>query len=298
MNMAIKPPSNVISSKALIVYLSISAWSGRKLDREVTDEVNKDHGAKADASRLNKQLLAPDAMASITKIISSCRTDFVAKTLPWMTDGGRIMPASSYREHAQWMKGEQQKFFDAVNDFCRAYPGHVTDARARLGTMFKAQDYPTAGEIRDKFDMKMNVLPVPSGKDFRVDIAGEELAALRADVEANVEKATQAAMGDIFKRVAEVTGAMVERLSAYKPSKGKGTRAEGTFRDSLVGNVRDLVGIMPALNLTDDPRVGELVQRLDALSQTGPQELRDSDKARSSVKAEAERIFATVADWL
>ena len=52
-----------LSRKAVLVSVNISQWTARKLDREVTDEVNASHGAQKDAGRYNKLLLEKEALA-------------------------------------------------------------------------------------------------------------------------------------------------------------------------------------------------------------------------------------------
>ena len=67
--------SSVHASRAMIVSLSISQWSGRRLDREVTDEVNQQHNAASDAGRYNKLLLPREALAGIVAIVSERRIE-------------------------------------------------------------------------------------------------------------------------------------------------------------------------------------------------------------------------------
>ena len=55
--------TSTLSTRAMLVSLSISQWSGRRLDREITDEVNQQHNAAADAGRYNKLLLPKEALA-------------------------------------------------------------------------------------------------------------------------------------------------------------------------------------------------------------------------------------------
>lgn len=288
---------HVLSGKAMIAYLKISQWSGHKLDREVTDEVNDMKNAKADSARVNKRLLPKDALAEVTSIAGAIRAEFNKRTLPWLSDGARIMPSTAWKETAAWMRVEQDKFDAAVDKFVAAYPGYLQRAANDLGDMFRATDYPTAKEVGKRFSIEVSLMPVPSGNDFRLDLAGEDLEALRIEVEKSVDRATTEAMKDVYGRVAEVTERMVERLSKFKPAKKKGERTEGTFRDTLVTNVRDLVAILPSLNIVDDDRLRDITRRLDALSQTSPQQLRDNPKARESTRDEAERILSLVSGW-
>lgn len=87
--------SATLSTRAMLVSLSISQWSGRRLDREITDEVNQSHNAASDAGRYNKLLLPKEALGGIVSVVSETRTDFLKRTLPWMDNGSRIMAADA-----------------------------------------------------------------------------------------------------------------------------------------------------------------------------------------------------------
>lgn len=294
----IKSASSVLASRAMIVSLSISQWSGRRLDRQVTDEVNQQHNAAADAGRYNKLLLPKEALAKIVSIVGETRTDFLKRTLPWMDNGSRIMSADGYLAHASWIRSQTAKYDRAVDEFIAAYPAYVTDACQRLGSMFNPEDYPDAERLRGKFAVECKVMPVPSSDDFRVDMSDAQAERIRADIEQQVADATSAAVKDVYRRVADVTGRMVERLNAYKPAARPGDRAEGIFRDSLVENVRDLIGILPALNIVGDPELAAMADKLRPLAEHDASELRDDPAVRKSVAAEAQAILDSVEGFL
>ncbi|MBX5268568.1 hypothetical protein HJB99_07735 [Rhizobium sp. NLR17b] len=287
-----------LETRAMIVNLTISQWSGRRLDRQVTDEVNSSHGASDDAGRYNKLLIPKDALAPIEKIVNATRTDFRKRTLPWIDDGGRIMAADAYLAHSRWIDGQRIKFDAAVEEFVAAYPGLLAEASKRLNTMFKADDYPSPKELRTKFAMAVTVMPVPTADDFRVNMSQAQADRIRADIEENVRQATANAMRDVYRRIADVTGRMVERLTAYKPAEKKGERSEGTFKDSLVENVKDLVEIMPALNIVGDSSLTAIAEEMRALIKHPADTLRVSPTARQDVAAKAREILATVSDYL
>lgn len=290
--------SSVLSTRAMIVTLSISQWSGRRLDREVTDEVNQNHNAAADAGRYNKLLLPKEALADIVSIVGATRTDFLKRTLPWMDNGGRIMAADAYLAHMAWARGQASKFDKAVADFVAKYPGYVVDAHKRLGSMFRPEDYPDVSTLADRFKIECKVMPVPTSADFRVEMSEAQAASIRADIEANVTEATTAAVRDVYRRVADVTERMVDRLNAYRPATGKGDKAEGIFRDSLVNNVRDLIGVLPALNITGDPALTMMAEKLKPLARHDATALREDADLRRDVAAEAQAILDSVSGFL
>ena len=82
-----------IASSAMLVELSISTWTARKLDKAVTEEVNLTKGASRRAARVNKNLLADTPqLDSIQKLASEVRTWLHANTMPWSDQGPRLIP--------------------------------------------------------------------------------------------------------------------------------------------------------------------------------------------------------------
>jgi hypothetical protein len=290
--------SSALASRAMIVSLFISQWSGHRLDREITDEVNQSHNAAADAGRFNKKLLPKEALADIVSVVSETRSDFLKRTLPWMDNGSRIMASDGYMAHMSWIRSQSAKFERKVDEFIAAYPGYLNDARVRLNGMFKAEDYPDAETLRGKFAMECRVLNVPCADDFRVNMSEAQAAVIRQDIERQVTEATTSAVRDIYERVAEATSRMVERLNAYRPANGKGDKSEGVFRDSLVENVRDLIAILPSLNITGDPQLTAMAEKLKPLALHDAAVLREDETIRKDVAAEAQAILDSVAGFL
>ena len=88
------PPSEPsLSTRAMLCSLSISMWSARKHDPEVSEEIATRHGAQADAGRYHKVLLPKEALAEILKIVNEARQEHYFMTLPWGDDGYRVLPA-------------------------------------------------------------------------------------------------------------------------------------------------------------------------------------------------------------
>jgi hypothetical protein len=195
------------------------------------------------------------------------------------------------------MRGQESKFSAAVSAFLSEYPDHVRSARSRLSAMFKDEDYPSVEQLRGKFSMETRVMPVPSAEDFRVAMSDAQADRIRADIERNVQQATRDAVRDIYRRIAELTGRMVERLNAYRPARGK-AKAEGVFRDSLVENVRDLIQVLPSLNITGDPALSEMSDRLYEIARFDASYLREDAEVRRNVAQEAQKILDSIGEFI
>ena len=292
-------PLNVLSSRAMLSGVRLSVWSARRIDRKVTDEINATQGAAADAGRYNKALLARDALAQINAAANEARTFHYSRTLPWLDDGARLLPAKAHLEYSREMQRIKLDFDLAVDEFVAAYPSLVADARSRLGAMFNPDDYPAQGEIAGKFAFATRILPVPDARDFRVEVGDQIAQEIRNQIEAATAEALREATRDVWERIAQTVERMAERLSAYKPAQRPGDKVEGIFRDSLVENVRELVAILPSLNLANDPALDSMAQRLSQhLCAHDADELRASDNARAQTAAAAEAILSDVRDFL
>lgn len=290
--------SNVLASRAMLVSLSISSWSARKLDKSATQQIHQENQAQSDAGRYNKLLLPKDALKGVQKVIGATRGDFLERTLPWANDGQRIMAALGYLEHSQWFRKQKSAFDQEVNKFLTSYDNEVNETQSRLGSLFNPADYPPASVIAQKFDMNMLVWNVPAGDDFRVNIAEAQIESIRTEIEASVNEATNRAITDIYNRVSTVLERMVERLTKYQPASGPGEKPEGIFRDSLVENVRDLVGIMPTLNITGDPALDVIAKELKSLTQHDAETLRADAQARSDTANAAKSILESVNSFI
>ena len=123
-----------------------------------------------------------------------------------------------------------------------------------------------------KFNIDMTFMPVPDASDWRVTLGDDEMDHLREQIEARVMEAQGAAMQDAWRRVYDVVEKAHERLS----------QPDAVFRDTLVQNAVDLCGILPGLNITDDPQLEAMrVQLEKTLCSKNPDTLRHDPLERA-----------------
>lgn len=274
--------TTTLQDSAMLATLTISQWTNRKHDKSVSKQVEQQHQAK-DAGRYNKMLIDKTALEPISKIASAARLYHYKVTLPWGDNGDRLLPASLFQGYADTMRQYKSEFDARVHEFVLAYPGLVSAARARLGTMYEATDYPSAGEIRGKFSIDTDFTPVPTANDFRVNLNEEFVSSIKSKIEHNIQARQADAVKHCWTRVREVVEHIQERLS----DKDK------TFRDSLIQNALELVEILPALNITNDPELARIgLEVKDIL--VPAQRLRDDDSLRSATAARAAEILANL----
>lgn len=275
-----------ISSSAMLVELSISTWTGRKMDKRASKDVTLQNHAATGVANVSKKLLGDCAeLDAVTKFTANARNVHYSCTMPWSDSGLRLLPTAQYFKYHQEMTGLQIEFERRVRAFLDAYDWEIQTAQLKLGTLFDANEYPTVDKLTDKFKFKMNYVPLPDAGDFRIDIEAEakrELASQYADY---YSSQFQSAMKDVWQRAYDAVSKMSERLD-YTDATGK-----KIFRDSLVDNVVEMCDLMQVCNVTNDPVMQSAQQKLkQALQGVTPDALREDEYLRHETKAKVDEV--------
>lgn len=288
-----------LSERAMLVSLHIGCWSGMTMDREVTEQVMETHSAEKDAGRYNKRLVASRFLSQVGTKISNARRTHKLLTLPWEDNGSRILSTTGHQVYTEQMRLSRLAVEAAAKEFVAGLPEYVTEAKQRLGTMFDAEDYPDAKAVKGKFYIDVEIKPLPDAGDFRAKLSDASVKAIVADIEQRTNQRIERAMDNIYERIQDVTGKMVERLRAYEPGKPGEQRSKGNFQDSLVYNIKEVADLIPSLNITGDQRLEQLRKELlDDLVEHSPEVLKADAKARKQTAAAADRIFKKVSSIL
>lgn len=273
-----------ISNRAMLVNLQISQWTARKLDRAETTALNARHGLTIEAGRVNKNLLPMAAeLERVHQTTSFIRKDFAKRTLPWGLEGVNILKADGYMEFTGVVRKWRDDWESAVDGFLHAYPTYHAEAKDLLNGLFREEDYPHVDDLRRRFAFNIRFMPVPDQQDWRVDIGDDALAAIKAQLQADITETMGSAMQAAWQRVHDVVSKAHERLKD----------PDNVFRDTLVENAVELCSLLPSLNITDDPDLEAVRQTLErSLCKHKPDTLRDDLAVREGVTNQMAEIMA------
>lgn len=289
--------NNLLSAKAVLADLTIGSWSVRKFDREVSEDIDQREGTQG-AGRFNKKLMKSELRTAISHISQAARATHKRLTKPWLDEGCRILPTALFEQHAAAMKDLRLKHEAARETFFKAYPDLVKKAKDDLKKMFKEEEYPPVEIVRQKFHFEVRLLPIPQAADFRVDMAGPQLDRMKVDLESHMKGILTDAMKDTQSQIMDVVGTMAKKLKGYNPD-ATDAGDKGIFHSSLVDNIRDLVELLPAFNLTDDPKLAKIILRMkQELCIEEAKELRENEVVRKDVLKSAEEILANVSAFM
>jgi hypothetical protein len=276
----------MITERAMLAAVHISIWTATKHDRKVSRDVADRNGARERAGRYNKQLLmGAGKLEELRTIAGQIRQHFYTITLPWSDEGFRLLPSHFFFDLSAKMREFEAQFLSGIDEFLAVYPDYIREASAELGGLFREEDYPSAEKLREKFSVKLEILPVPCGDDFRVQMSAEEQARVAREIDANVRQSLSKGTEDLWKRLREVVKHMVERLN----------EPESRFHATLVTNIFDLVSLLPRLNVNQDPDLQRFAAQIrDRLCNYTAQDLKKHDLLRVTTAAEAAGIVAEI----
>ena len=289
--------TSVLAEKAMLVKMTIHWWAPFATDDQVNKEAAAKHNATESALRMRKRLLPPSATAAMWTVVGKLRKYNHLLTLPWSDEGNRLLSSMAYLDYVKGINELDAELNEEKKKFIQAYAAAVKNDEQRLGGLYKATDYPAVGDISKKIGVEISVRPVPSGKDFRCDVGTEEMKRIQKSIDEEAQATLQAAVRDVWSRLADVVGKMTERLNAYAVNaEGK---VENSFRDSLVNNIGELLDVVPALNILNDPKLDEFCAEIRTkLTQHTGTVLRDDAVIRKTTADAAADIMKKMKGYL
>lgn len=275
-----------LSTRALLVAVNISQWTGRRIDQKATNTANAAHKANSQAGAYHKRLLPGAAeLELVSTIVGQARQYFYAQTLPWMTDGSRIISSKNYMKFTAEFRKIKTQFETAVKDFEAAYPRLQSEAKKSLGDLYDGAEYPSQKEISSKFAIEVNYLPLPDVKDFRVQVSEAE----KRDFVKKMREVEAVAMRDCWNRLHGVVKAAAEKLQNPK----------AIFRDSLIENINEIVALLPSLNVGEDKALEDSRREVEALvSKLSTESLRENKDTRSKAAKSLSEIESKMGAYM
>lgn len=272
--------SNTIN--AVLVRLSISMFNNTRQDEKITDEVKLAKSLGKGAGRWVRYKLPIEALSLIQQFAGAVRTEHYQLTLPW-EEGYRLLTVAGQPRYKTATDESRIEFSKIVDEFGAQYPQWIEQAQIMHSPTFNPDDYPAWDKARQCFGLSVEYSPVPTASGFVSSLVKGEVDTMRADLEARNTQRVQAAVADTWQRVIAPVQAMAEKLAS----------PDAVFRDSLVDNIRDMVALIPALNLTGDAALRDAANVIQQqFARLNPDTLRENKVQRREVAQQAAALVA------
>lgn len=268
-------PATDITERAVSLAVRVRRFGNvRKLSTEAVE-------VDADKAMLgaHKKLVDSPELKAVAKLDSQILEFVYSRSLPSLfKQGVYLVPIALVEELDARLETLRIQRADLVDAFCRAYPRLIEEAAGRLRAVFASGDYPPVEVIRQSFSLSWQYvnLGVPGSLQgvSRELFRKEQLKAQEQWEETLTEVRTL-----LRVQMQELVGRIAERLTGTGPD-GK----PRIFRDSMVSNLTDFLGVFDARNLSDDQelrQVVDLARRL--ITGVEPDTLRQSQTFRQII---------------
>jgi hypothetical protein len=282
-----------IARAAVLVDLEISIYSGRKQDKRTQAEVTASKGAASRrAASVYKSLFAEcKELDDINKFQARVRAEHYRMTQPWNDYGARLLPTSLLQEYKKTMNRLETEFDLLVGKFLDKYDTLVASAAFQLGTLFDRSEYPSRGQVANKFRINVSFSPLPTAGDFRLDIEAEVQRDLIDQYEKRAVAQVTAATQDSWTRLYNALKRLSDRLVIEEDGKKR------IFHDTIVTGALEMCELLTHMNVLQDPSLEKARRKLEeVLSGVTPKELREEDSTRTFTKQKVDEILAAF-DW-
>lgn len=310
---------NTLAERSILMRFSAGMPGTSRKDKRTTEDVKREKSLGDHAGKWIADLYPQNALEEISSKVGEARTYHYKVTLPFVssddsepvdveekkssrrTTGIGILPAALIQEYSDKMRQFRGEIEHLVESKFLANPQQWIDwaVQQHNGT-FDPSNYPgcskIAGEVvldeavfrekmRKKFFLRTEPLPVPEAKHFTDTVAGL-LGTDAESVNLRVQDAAVEAQRELLKRMIAPVQAMAAKLNEAPKGKSK----DIVFRDTLIGNIKEIVELGPKLNLTGDPAIDSFLCEMSELTKYTPDNLRDDKSARAEAAKKAEEI--------
>lgn len=296
MNANVSDLNGTLQNNYLLIDMSIRSWSGKRTDKAASRELLEQKESTSDGGAFVKNLLASAGteLAAVHKQAAALRHFVYSRTLPWTSSadgaqrGERLIASAVAMEFLQEMKGKKADYNAAVQALVAVWDERVQQAIANLGKLGNSEDYPSAAALPKLFSTHIDMRPIPMIADFeRLNIPVQLAKGLGQLHDQSARQKVQAAMDEMRDRM--VTELERINLQMSKHANGEKTR----LYDSLIGNMKGLVQMARNMNLTNNPKLSELADRIEMKLLAHPIEVYKNDRTKAAVIAEDAKALAT-----
>lgn len=291
--------NDALAANFMLVDLQLRSWSGKRTDRDASDELITSKNAARDSGAFVKNLLASAGgeLKAVHTESNAMRTFVYNNTLPWSSSEGakrgeRVIATTKVMDFLRDLAQLKKRHDDAVLKLIAVWPQRVQQAMANLGGLADIGDYPTATSLATLFSTRVDLKPIPAAADFnRLAVPAELAQALSEQHQRSAQVQIQNAMNEFRDRIIEE----LERIAGQMAKIANGDKTR--VYESLITNMQVLVDMGKHMNIVGNPKMDELIARIESRITVKPATAYKDDKtaaAALSVDAKALAVEAAL----
>lgn len=227
-----------------------------------------------------------DAWKSLTSIKSQATKYWKENSLPYPETGLRLIRQNRIEDFNSTFEDFREQLEAGVRMFDDQFAEIKEAARARLGSLFDASDYPSS--IENEFQIQWD-FPSVDPPDYLRRLNPDVYAEQSRRVSQRFDEAVELAESAFVEELDRLVNHLASRLAGDDDGKPK------IFRDSAVTNMSEFFIRFRELNIRSNDQLDVLVQRCESLMQgVQPQSLRDNGTLRRSLSTNLSAVQSSL----
>lgn len=278
--------STTLTEKTVCLQLRIGGLGTRT--RVDSDDIDAGDADK-EMVHVHKDILQSEELKAVRVHANELRRYVQQRALPSILRGGiYLWPIALVPQLEQYLAEQRVVRKGLVEQFIAVYPQKIEEARAKLGKLFREDEYPTAARVRKAFSLDVRYLTfsTPSSlKEISQELFNREQKKHEQRWSVAYDEITNLLRAE-FKQLVDH---WADRLSTDAEGKKK------VFRNTMVTNLHEFIESFNPRNVTGDAELAALVEKAKKLaSGVDADTLRDSDSLRAQTQAAFAEIKAKV----
>jgi len=282
-----------IQDKGTLIQLSASFGGGKKVHKEATKELHEKHSVKKkNRAKVIVDMFDSPLLDGARKCSQQARNYLKSMTIPWGDGGERWLPnsiESEVKSRLNLMIKDIEETMTKHFDKWDLWEQRWKDEGGSLSD----GSFPSKEDAMSKFSIHWEVGMCIDPNDIRIGgMSKEDSERFAAEVKASEASRTRAAVRNVADQIEVVLTDMVKVGDYFTDSTGK---KQNVFRDSRIERTKDLANLLEHFNITDDPEIENIRQRLlTEVCTVDADTLRESKAARRMVANSASDMLSRI----
>ncbi len=282
-----------VQSSAAKVSFTCGVWTAAVTDKRATQQVEHANN-KSNVGKFKKELLVGfQPVKELNYLGGLGRNTHYGLTHPFGKSGDYIVPTIDLPTYVQEISGIVQRFVDAKDSITKSsYDDALIDEQLRLGPLYNADDYPTFGDLKDKYHMSFSVDPIPESfvTNLEASQAKEINDYYQQQHAERMEKFSNAVFAESLKHIKKLRDSL-----DYSGESKKSNPDYKVFKESTYAHVEDTIRVLERFNFGGDARMQAAHKILrDAFVGKSVEMLKHSEGLREEAKKSLDDAIAAL----
>lgn len=279
-----------VQAMGVLVTVSLKKPGQRKTDKRIAAQSAEHFKGDESFFPSSKKLFESRTYDEIRTIDGWIRNQIIRRyTFPWEDGSKRLLPSGLIEEFQKKIDekfGQRQALVQALKN---EYEDIILQSKKSLGGAFDEDDYLSSDEFAERFSHGYVLEPLPDTNHFLVDLPAAKIDEIKKNLEQSIHDKMKVATNSAHERTVKLLNDLISGLSRHGKKTGQ---RSSRFNNFTVELVDELIDVLPALNITGDPRLARAAEDLrnKVKPHLNPDDLRSDENKRKQVIADTEQV--------